>query len=166
MKNFLFSLAFLVGVLPSAYAATPFIPEVAAKFNAIEKKTGSSDQWARQVRAVYDYSVSGGTAGDYSMNVNLPAKATITDGFLYIVNPFQGGGTFAVKCEDAGNIFTAADLGVHNAGSIIYINANGSIQNVVRGTTIADQCTVTATIAAPGITNGKAVLLLNYFVAE
>lgn len=166
MKKILLSLAIALGAL-SAYADTPFVPEVAEKFNAIEKQTGTSNQWTREVRAVYDVSVgTNGATGAHGLGVFLPAKATILDGFVYFPNRMVGPGTLALHCEDANNILTAQTANVHVAGSIIKINADLNPFNVVKGTTIAARCEVTATVATTAYTAGKAVALIHYFVAE
>ena len=144
------------------------MPEVKVKLDAIERQTGSYNGWFRQARVVFDTSVgTNASAGAHGLGVYLPAKATVTRGWLYVVTRLQGGGgTFALHCEDANNLITAADLSGHASGSVIPMIPQEGQNNIVRGTTIAARCEVTATVGSGGISAGKAVGVIEYFVAE
>ncbi len=178
MKTLLFAL--LLALVPlSALADAPFMPEVAAKFANIETQTGSRTGWLRQARAVYDASLSGmGSATTHGLGVYLPAHSHLLRGWLEVSKHFDGaGGTIAFQCEDAGNILAATDFALtgtpagvvtasYPSGTLIRAVPQDTLATVVRGTTIAAQCEISAVVATTAQSYGKVVVWLEYFVGE
>ena len=120
----------------------------------------------RMARAVLDCATSSCVVGTVSMVTTLPANAVIYQSYWFTKTQFvdAGSGTVAFHCEDANNIFTAADITGNADNSIIAGNATGVIATMTAG--IAAQCTVTATIATIEQTAGFLVLYIFYVVAE
>lgn len=170
MKLKLLGLSFLFAVAPfAALADAPIQPEVATKFQNIETETGSRTGYLRQFRAVYDTSRSGfGSIAAHGLGVYLPAKSTILRGWATISSRFDAGGTIALSCEDAGNLLAATDLSIANYtnGTLIRLIPQDTLATVVKGTTIAAQCEITATVASSVQGNGKMVIWGEYFVSE
>lgn len=170
MKNIFLGLLLALSISPASWADSPLQPEVARKFQDIETETGSRRGWLRQVRAVFDTAVgTNAAAGAHGLGVYLPANSTITRGWMTISRHFDGAATIALHCEDANNIFTATDLSIANYsnGTLVRLIPQDTLATVVRGTTIASRCEVTATVGAPGQTaGGKAVVFLEYWISE
>ena len=93
----------------------------------------------------------------------LPANSKIVDGFIYFKNQFvdNGSGTIALFCEDANNIFTAADVAGHAAGSVIALNQNTDIlyKNSFINITNAEPCQVNAVVGGTAVTTGGSLIL-------
>jgi len=170
MKNLLILCLLALSFVPSSFAgSSPTQPEVDKRLNNIEKQTGTHLGYVRQARFVYQPAVQGGTAGStYGLGVYLPAKSTILRGWITIASRFDAGGTVALKCEDAGNLLAATDLSIANYtnGTVIRLIPQDTLATVVKGTTIAARCQISATIATTTQANGKMVGWVEYFVSE
>jgi len=120
----------------------------------------------RVVRANLDCGVSSCVAGTVSMVETLPANAVIYQSWWFTETQFVdgGSGTVAFHCEDANNIFTAADITGNADGSIVAGNATGVIATMTAG--IAAGCTITATIAVAEQTAGVLTLWVMYTVHD
>lgn len=152
MKKTILILLSLVSV--AAVAATPYIPEVDARFSALEKK--------QEVRVTYDVALKGGTVAAHGLGQFLPAKSVIVRDYLYIDTAFTdgGAGTVAFSCEDANNLKTATDLTAVSAGQFVEGAATGGSAAFVSG--IGSACEITATVAGSTQSTGKATLWLEY----
>jgi len=120
----------------------------------------------RVVRANLDCGVSSCVIGTVSMIQTLPANAVIYQSWWFTETQFVdgGAGTVAFHCEDADNIFTAADITGNADGAIIAGNATGVIATMTAG--IAAGCTITATIATAEQTAGVLTLYVMYTVHD
>ena len=105
--------------------------------------------------ASYDVLVNGGS-GAYNLGVVLPANSIILQSWFYIDRPFtnQPGGTIALSCEDANNIFSAAEITAYSSGHIISGVSNMGIVSSM-GTGIGADCNITATAGGEDSTDGK-----------
>ena len=114
----------------------------------------------------YDFDVDGGAIGSITTGVTLPAKAIITDCYFRVETQGvdAGSGTLAVSCEDAGNIFAAADFTGNAAGSFVAGAPLGTVASMVDD--IAAACDITWTIATAALTAGKFRGYCQYSVHE
>ncbi len=114
----------------------------------------------RMLRANLDCTASSCVIGTVSMVQTLPANAVIYQSWWVVEEQFvdAGSGTVAIHCEDANNIFTAADITGDAVGAIVAGNATGVIATMTAG--IASGCTITATIATIEQTAG----IMNFFL--
>jgi hypothetical protein len=120
----------------------------------------------RVARATYDVAVDLGTVAAHGLGVNLPAKAVITRSWFYTVTQFTdaGSGTVALHCEDANNIYSAADITGIAAGTVTDGVQDGTTANFTGS--IAASCEITATVAGSAQTAGKLILFVEYIVVE
>src|SRR5210317_261989 len=88
----------------------------------------------QSIRATFDTQVDGSDVGAYDLGEDLPANAVITNAWLYTVTQFVdgGSGSLAVHCEDANNIYNAADYTGNAAKSIVLGTAtyNAPVANI------------------------------------
>ncbi len=120
----------------------------------------------RVARAVLDCGASSCVVGTVSMAIALPADALITQAYFYTVTQFvdAGSGTVALHCEDADNIFAAADITGIAVGAVTSGAPIGTAATMAAG--IASACTITATIATIEQTAGVLVLFVEYTVVQ
>lgn len=120
----------------------------------------------RVARVTYDTAVDGGGIGAHALGVTLPASSIIKQAFFYTVTQFadSGAGTVALSCEDAGNIYGAADITGNTAGTLVAGSAVGTVATMIKN--IASACEVTATVAGATQTAGKLNLFLEYLVPD
>jgi len=120
----------------------------------------------RVARATLDCAASSCVAGDVGMGVSLPAKAIITQAYFHTITQFVdgGAGTVALKCEDAANIFAAADITGITVGTNTSGVPTGTAATMVDS--IAAACVITATIAVAEQTAGVLNLFLEYVVQD
>jgi hypothetical protein len=115
-----------------------------------------------------EYDVTGGDSGGvgaHGLGVTLPASAIITRSFFFVKTQFVdgGAGTVALHCEDANNIYSAADITGNAAGALVEGVSTGSSGNMK----IVDAaCEITATVATAAQTAGKLVGFIEYVVAD
>lgn len=150
---------------------TPFKTQVQKKLYKLEDVSATSDYatqeghfQVRVAKAIYDVAVDGGTAGAKGLGVYLPAKALIKQAWFYIDQQFvdAGAGTVALHCEDANNIFSAADITGSAVGTVTSGVATGTAANMTKA--IAATCELTATVATATQTAGKLTLWVEYVV--
>jgi hypothetical protein len=120
----------------------------------------------RVARANLDCGVSDCSAGALGLGVTLPANALIYQSYWFTETQFVdgGAGTVALHCEDANNIFSAADITGNADGSIIAGIQTGVIATMTAG--IAAACEITATIATAEQTAGVLTLYVHYVVHD
>jgi len=114
----------------------------------------------RVARATWDFAEHGGAQTAIGLGVTLPAKAVIEHAYFYTVTQVTDGGTGtgALSCEDANNLYSAADVTGNAAGVMVEGVPDGDVANFVTG--IAAACELTWTIAGADATAGK----LNFYV--
>lgn len=121
----------------------------------------------RIARATYD--VSGpddGSVGAHGLGVSLPANAHLLKSWFYVETQFvdSGAGTVALHCEDANNIFSAADITGNSDGTEVAGASDWAVGNMVAG--IAAACEITATVAGAEQTAGKLIVWVIYAVLD
>lgn len=121
----------------------------------------------RVIKGDLDCGASDCSAGTVDLGVDLPANAIITRTWFYVKTQFvdSGSGTVAVHCEDANNLFSAADITGYSDGTIV----SGAITGSSPGTYIAGiaaACDVTATIATAEQTAGVLDFFIEYVVHD
>ncbi len=114
----------------------------------------------RVARATWDYAEHGGAQTAIGLGVTLPAKSIIEHAYFYTVTQVEDGGTGtgALSCEDANNLYSAADVTGNAAGTLVEGVPDGDVANFV--TNIASACELTWTIAGATASAGK----LNFYV--
>jgi len=179
MKSLILFVTFFVTL--QLYAVDFVIPEVQAKFDALDSSISTlnsataagavtEDKLAvptadglnayRVARATWDFAEHGGAQTAIGLGVTLPAKSVIEHAYFYTVTQVVdgGAGTGALSCEDANNLYSAADVTGNAAGTLVEGIADGDVANFVTG--IANACELTWTIAGANATAGK----LNFYV--
>lgn len=103
----------------------------------------------------YDFDVDGGAISTIATGVNLPANAIIEQCWFRVETQLvdAGSGTLAVQCEDAGNIFAAADFTGNADGAIVAGAPLGTVATMVDD--IAASCDISFVIAGAALTAGK-----------
>lgn len=120
----------------------------------------------RVARATLDCGASSCVAGDVALGVSLPAKSLVTQVYMQTVTQFVdgGAGTVALKCEDAANLFAAADItgiAVDATTSGIPIGTAGTMVSAIAAT-----CVITATIAVAEQTAGVWNIFVEYVLHD
>lgn len=150
---------------------TPFKTQVMKKLYKLDDISATADYavqeghfQVRVAKAIYDVSTDLGTIAAHPLGVYLPAKALIKQAWFYIDQQFvdAGSGTVALHCEDAGNIFAAADITGSAIATITSGVQTGTAANMSKA--IAAQCEITATVAGAAQTAGKLTLFVEYVV--
>ena len=120
----------------------------------------------RIARVTYDVAVDTGTIGAHLLGLSLPANSIITRSWFYTVTQFvdAGAGTVAISCEDANNIYSAADITGIAGGAFTSGVQDDAIGNFTGS--IAASCEVTATVATAAQSAGKLILFIEYTVVE
>lgn len=187
MKKLL-CLIFLVFATVSFGAPSPFTPKdeqlinkkamklsefsvVAGDENGRAKAYGvgaEGNQLLRLARAEYDVSSDGGTIGAHGLGVYLPAKALIIRSFFRIDTVFSdsGAGTVALSCEDADNLYAAADITGNSTGVLVTGVQDGFDDLSTVGSGIAARCEITATVATADQDAGKLTKYILYMIHE
>lgn len=167
MNRIFFICFFIVSCL---FAVDFVIPEVQNKFDSVDSnistintaltQTADGNLAKRVARATWDFAEHGGDIGAIDLGVNLPAKSLINFAYFYVVTQVTdgGSGTGALHCEDANNLYSAADVTGNASGTIVLGVPQNSAATMVKD--IAAECALTWTIAGSAATAGK----LNFFV--
>lgn len=151
---------------------SPFNEKVKQKLYKLEDVTATSDYATKEghfqirvAKAIYDTEVDGGTAGAKGLGVFLPAKAIIKQSWFYTDTQFvdAGSGTVALSCEDANNIYSAADVTGIAVGTTTSGVSTGTAATMVKG--IAAACEITATVATATQSAGKMTIFVEYVVS-
>lgn len=176
MKKLLLLLT--IGLSLSAFAATkgaPFTPEADARFNLLEVLPSNASPTAngimnvRTARFTLDCSVLANcTVGAHSLGVALPANSLIVSSYFYVKTQLvsAGSGTIAISCEDANNIFSAANITARTAGEKFLGAASAATSGSTIVSNIAATCNITATIATGDYTAGLMNGWLSYQVTD
>lgn len=157
----------------------PYLPEIDARFNAIEQgnhflnnsyPSGSADgHYVQQLaQATYNFAVQTGATGTYDLGVSIPANAIITRSYLYsITKPTtSASGTLAFYCNSSTNPEFKLDLAAASypaAGALAEGIQTGTAANM---SVIATKCDVHASIKTGALTAGKVTLYINYVVHQ
>lgn len=133
---------------------------------AAQSYTADGISNVRIARATYDVATDGGGIGSHALGVSLPAKALIRQAWFYTNTQFvdAGSGTVALQCEDAGNIYAAADVTGITATTVTAGIPTGVASTMVKG--IAANCELTAVVAGAAQTDGKLTLFVEYVVTD
>lgn len=128
--------------------------------------TADGKNASRIIRANLDCTASSCVIGTVSMVQTLPANALIIQTWMFFEEQFvdAGSGTVALHCQDANNIFTAADITGNSVGAIVSGNSTGIAGDMVAA--IDAQCTITATITTIEQTAGIITLYVEYVVTD
>lgn len=121
------------------------------------------------MRALYDFSVSGGAVGAISLldetgkAAIIPNKAIITNVYIDVLTqPTSGGSaTIALGCNTASDIKAATAIASYTG--IVAANPVGTAASAIKMT--ADR-TVTATVAVAALTAGKMYVMVEYILSE
>jgi hypothetical protein len=158
MKTLFTFMLFLALTAVANAASIPYSPELEEVLIAQGKE--------KTIVAVYDVSKTGygsstTDSGVHGLQVYLPAKTIIKQGYAQIVTAFtdSGAGTVALSCEDANNILTAEDL-TNDAVGMKALNATGVAGAMVGPSTIANTCEVKATVSGADQSTGKMLIFL------
>lgn len=152
-------------------AFSPFKQKVQKKLYKLEDVSATSDYATQEghfqlrvAKAVYSVATDGGTIAARGLGVFLPAKALIKQAWFYVDEQFvdAGSGTVALHCEDANNIFSAADITGSAVATITSGVQTGTAANMSKA--IAATCEITATVAGAAQTAGKLTLWVEYVV--
>lgn len=116
------------------------------------------------LKVTYDVDVDGGGVGAHALNAYLPANALIIQDWFYIDEQFVdgGSGTVALSCEDANNIYSAADITGNAVGAVVSGVSTGTAANMKAA--IAARCQITATVAGAAQTAGTLTLWILYTI--
>jgi len=138
----------------------------AVEESMIVVQTADGKNLKRVIRANLDCGVSSCVVGTVSMVETLPANAIITQAYFFTEVQFVdgGAGTVALHCEDAGNIFAAADITGIAVDAVTSGVPIGTAGTMAAG--IAAGCTITATIATAEQTAGVLTLFVEYVVHD
>lgn len=164
----------LIGYTTSVYAATiPFSQE-------LENELGKSKKVLKAVWSPSANSTDGSSttnSGVHDLGVALPAKAIVTNSYMYIKTAVTDGGTnprvsqVEFKCEDAANILASTNLVQFSAGTIVTAKQYGT-SSTPAGVgiglldSINDICNVQAVVTLDDASAGRVLLYLEYVVAE
>lgn len=152
-------------------AFTPFKTQVQKKLYKLEDVSATSEYATKEghfqvrvAKVIYDTATDGGTIATRGLGVFLPAKALIKQAWFYIDQQFvdAGSGTVALFCEDANNIFSAADITGSAVGTITSGVQTGTAANMSKA--IASPCEISAVVAGSAQTAGKLTLWVEYVV--
>lgn len=108
---------------------------------------------------VYDFAVDGGTTGDKTLSLVVPANTIIFGGFLRVVTPATSGGAATVALRIQG----AADLLAATAFNATAIDAANDLVELLADATpilTTAERTLTMTIAGAALTAGKYQIVL------
>lgn len=155
----------------SAFAATPYSPEVNKRFKAIEastSKVGSASNglgYLKVARVSFDSTTQGTSSSTaYSLGATLPAKSVIWDGMIYVTSTFTSAGSVAIECEDSGNILAtklASSFGA--TGASVALLETGTPGSARVG--IGAACAISAKVTGANVV-GKFVAWIFYFVHD
>ena len=148
-----FLLAALLLISTTAFAGTPFPPEIGKHI-----ETGKT----HTVVAHWDSRHGQSAVGTHGLGVGLPAGALIRQSFMYFVHQFSGSTTVGFKCEDANNIFTSGDITSKTGGQFLAGNETGIAGNMVGA--IAADCEISAVVANSVVADGELYLYVDYVI--
>jgi hypothetical protein len=160
MKNLLVVFFAFLSINAFAELSSPFSSFRGDVQRALNPAT-NGEKIQRMYRGTYDVAAQGGTSGStYNLGITLPAKSIIRQAWFYVKTQFvsAGNGTIALSCEDANNIFSAANITGTAADAITAGVPTGVASTMAKG--IAANCNVIATIASSAYTAG----VLNLFL--
>lgn len=148
----------------AAIAANTLITAKTSDLTALASADGIGAK--RVARATWDFAVDGGAVSAIDLGVTIPAKALINFAYFYTVTQVTdaGTGTGALHCEDADNLYAAADV-TGNAAKVVVLGVpQNSAATMVKD--IAASCNLTWTIAGTPATAGKLIFFVEYTIVE
>jgi hypothetical protein len=181
MKKYLACLALALFAL-TAYAdieGAPYIPEIDARFNALEQgnhfknncyPNGSCDgHWSKQyAQATYDFSKQTGAVNTYDLGVSIPKNAIETRTFIYSTTKptTSAGGTLAFYCASSTSPDLLQPLAAGSfpaAGAVADGTQSGAASNF---SVVPAKCDITAKIATGTLTAGKVTIFVEYMTHQ
>lgn len=154
----------------NALAATPYPPEINARFNKLEAKADTDSpvtnglQKMKVARVAFDGATMGASGTNTSLGVTLPANALLWDGVIYTSSTMGGSGSIALTCEDAGNIKAVTTASTFSTtGTKTALAMTGTAASAV--SSIAAACPITANVTLGPVT-GKFDAWIEYFVTD
>lgn len=194
MKNLLvvaYALIITLGINPKAYAGFEGLQDgtslkifnqidcgsgltctrVKGKFTMVSGESSQAAQaeglnFGRLAIFDYDFADDGGAISTIATGVSLPLKSIIEKCWFRVETQLvdAGSGTFAVQCEDANNILSAADQTGVAAGAFLASAVTGTAANMVDD--IAAACDISFVIGGAALTAGKLRGYCRYSVHE
>ena len=133
---------------------------------AIKLESADGVLHKRVARATWDFAADGGTISAIDLSVTIPAKALINFVYFFTVTQVTdgGAGTGALSCEDADNLFVAADVTGNADGTVVLGVPQNGAANMVKA--IAANCNITWTIGGANATAGKLIFFVEYTIVE
>lgn len=156
MKKALLS---IIGCLVSFAVIADYTP---VKKEDVTTSTADGLQIQTVAKATYNFAVDGGAIGAIDLDVDIPANAVITDGYIDVTTALAGTGvasTVAISVEGANDIYSASTNLVDGGVAIYATVPVGTAATVVK--TSAAKA-VTLTIATEALTNGVCTIVLKY----
>jgi hypothetical protein len=181
MKSFFattcLSLLLISSISHAAILGAPFIPEIDARFNALEGGSAAPSQVypigsvdghsVKQVaQFTYDFAKYTGAVGTYTSNVVIPANAIIIQSWLYSITAptTSASGTLAFQCQNASDIIAATAAASYAAAGASIAGSSTGIAANFKYTTAA--CNMKAIIATGALTAGKVTAYVEYVVHQ
>lgn len=175
-------LVFLVLSLFSCFSyadieGAPFLPEIDARFNALEQgnhlltnsfPSGAADgHYVKQsVQATYDFAKYTGGTGTYDLGVSLPKNAIFVRSYVWsLTKPTtSASGTLEFKCQNSHDIMNpTAAASFASAGAAVDAIQSGAASNF---STVTASCDIKAVIATGALTAGKVTVYLDYVIHQ
>lgn len=158
----------------------PYLPEIDARFNAIEQgnhflnnsyPSGAADGHyvQQEAQATYNFATQTGATGNYDLGVSIPANAIITRTYAYsITKPTtSASGTLGFYCNNNNNPELKASTVVASYGATGGAPVDGIQSGAAANmSVIPTKCDVHATIGTGSLTAGKVTLYINYVVHQ
>lgn len=140
----------------TAFAATPYSPEINKRFKVLEalpsnvSYTASGISNLRVARVSFNSDTMGTSSSSaYSLGVTLPANSLIWDGVVYVTSAFSGSGSVALECEDSKNIMADQTVSAMTLGSKKALTPVGTAASAI--TSIASACAISARVSAANV---------------
>lgn len=153
----------------TVFAATPYSPEVNARFKKLENPNlalpAAQLGNMRVARVVFNSDTMGTSSSTaYSLGVTLPANALLWDGVVYVTSTFTGTGSVALECEDSKNILADQTIATGwTTGSKKAITPVGTAAAAV--SSIGAACSISARVTNANVV-GKFDAWIEYFVTD
>lgn len=163
---------------PKAHAAilgTPYIPEIDARFNALEGPSQLNFNYAstradsvavkHTAQATWDFAVNTGAIGTYDLGVNIPKNSIITRSYLFSVTKptTSASGTMGFYCQATGDIIaTTTAAATYATAGLAFDGASTGSASTFKYIGSASTCDIHAVIATGAMTAGKVTAYIEY----
>lgn len=162
----------------AAIKGAPFLPEIDARFNALEGPSFINGKYANfradsvavkhTAQATYNFATNGGAVGTHSLLVQIPKNAVIVRSYAYsITKPTtSASGTLAFTCENAGDLVAATAAASYAAAGASIDGASTGAASVFKYIDTAGPCTISAVIATGALTAGEVTVFSEYVLHQ